>query len=184
MTSAPQHSFRDNAVGALLMAGSMAAFTINDTFMKALSDDWPFFQALFVRSIFAASILGLIAWRRGFGWGAFMGPDWRLIALRTVSEVAAAYFFISALFNTPIANITAIIQALPLTVTLAGAVFLKESIGWRRMLAIGAGAIGVFLIVRPGPEGFDQYAIYGLAAVVCVTARDLAARQLTAMGWH
>jgi len=50
--------------------------------------------------------------------------DRALIALRTVVEVAAAYFFISALFHMPIANVTAILQALPLTVTLAGAVFL------------------------------------------------------------
>ena len=173
-------SFRENSIGALLMTGSMAAFVINDAFMKSLSDHWPFFQALFVRSLVAGAILGLIAWYRGFQWGAFVGADWKLVAVRTVTEVAAAYFFISALFNMPIANITAIIQALPLTVTLAGALFLKESIGWRRMLAICIGAIGMFLIVRPGPEGFDTYAIYGLVAVVCVTIRDLAARRLNA----
>ena len=47
--------------------------------------------------------------------------DRRLIALRTVSEVAAAYFFLTALVHMPIANVTAIIMALPLTVTLGAA---------------------------------------------------------------
>ena len=168
----------DNAKGALLMVASMAAFTFNDAFMKLLSSEWPFFQALFIRSLAAAAILGAIAYWRGFGWRSFNGADWKLITLRTLSEVAAAYFFISALFHMPIANITAIIQALPLTVTLAGAVFLKEPIGWRRMIAIAIGAVGMLLIVRPGTGSFDAYSIYGVLTVVFVTARDLIARRI------
>ena len=39
----------DNAKGALLMMGSMTAFTVNDGFMKALSDELPLFQALTLR---------------------------------------------------------------------------------------------------------------------------------------
>ena len=80
----------------------------------------------------------------------------------------------------PIANVTAIIQALPLTVTLGGALFLGERIGWRRMMAICRGALGMLLIVRPGSEGFGIYAFYAIMAVFCVTVRDLAARRLAA----
>ena len=61
-----RHSFRDNAIGAALMIGSMAAFTINDTFMKLLAADWPLMQSIFVRGTLATVCIGLIAWYRGF----------------------------------------------------------------------------------------------------------------------
>lgn len=168
----------DNARGALLMMGAMAAFTINDAFMKALSDDLPLFQALLLRG--AATTIFLFALARGTGGLRLdlTAADWRLVGLRTLGEIGAAWFFITALFNMPIANVTAILQALPLTVTLAGALFLREPVGWRRLTAIVVGFLGVLLIVRPGPDGFNLYALYALASVACVTLRDLATRRI------
>ena len=98
---------------------------------------------------------------------------------RIVGEIGSAYFFLSALFNMPIANVSAIMQALPLAITLAAAVVFREPVGWRRMAAILAGFAGVMLIVRPGTEGFTVYSVYGLAAVAFVTLRDLATRRLS-----
>ncbi len=170
----------DNQRGALLMIGSMTAFTLNDACMKALAGDVPLFQAIFLRGVLTSAALYLLA--RSFGGITLprSRQDRWLIALRTVCEIGAAYFFISALFNMPIANVTAILQALPLTVTLAGAIFLGEPVGWRRWLAILVGFVGVLLIVRPGSDGFTIYSIYALLAVLCVTARDLAARRMSA----
>lgn len=160
------------------MTGAMAAFTFNDTFMKALSDEIPLFQAIFMRGVATTLLLLLLAiWFRGFDL-RLSRRDWGLITLRTVMEIAAAYFFITALFNMPIANVTAILQALPLSVSLAGALFLGESIGWRRITAISVGFIGVLFIVKPGAADFTIYSIYGLATVAVVTVRDLAARRL------
>ena len=78
------------------------------------------------------------------------------MGLRTLAEVGAAYFFLTALFNMPIANVTAILQALPLTLTLAAAVVFKEPVGWRRMSAIlvgFAGCKGKFRHGNPLPRG-------------------------------
>jgi len=96
-----------------------------------------------------------------------------------VGEIGAAYFFLTALFNMPIANVTAILQALPLTITLAAALFFGDPIGWRRMSAILVGFVGVMLIVRPGAADFTIYSLYVLAAVGFVTLRDLATRRLS-----
>jgi Permeases of the drug/metabolite transporter (DMT) superfamily len=101
------------------------------------------------------------------------------IALRMVGEIGSAYFFLTALFNMPIANVTAILQALPLTITLAAALVFGDPIGWRRMSAILIGLVGVMLIVRPGAEDFTIYSIYALIAVGFVTLRDLATRRLS-----
>ncbi|MEO0359366.1 MAG: DMT family transporter, partial [Pseudomonadota bacterium] len=37
---------------------------------------------------------------------------------------------------------------------------------------------GMLLIVQPGSDGFTIYSLYGVAAVGCVTVRDITARQL------
>lgn len=161
------------------MTGSMAAFTFNDTFFKLLATDLPFFQALFLRSALVTLLMLVLVRVQGALWVRAGRRDWGLIVLRSLTEAAAAYFFLTALVHLPIANVTAILQALPLTVTLAAALVLREPVGWRRFLAIGVGLIGVLLIVRPGGEGFNLYAIYAVLAVVCVTVRDLAARQIS-----
>ncbi|MEP3033728.1 MAG: EamA family transporter, partial [Pseudoruegeria sp.] len=114
----------DNMRGALFMMGAMTAFTLNDACMKLLSGDIPLFQALVLRSIPVIMFLGFMAWRAGSFRTPISTKDRMLIGIRTLVELAAAYFFISALFHLPIADVTAILQALPLTVTLAGAVFL------------------------------------------------------------
>ncbi len=169
----------DNTRGAVLMMAAMAAFTMNDTCLKLLSDEMGLSQALFLRGLGTVAVFAAFARLTGVLQWNLPRRDWALIAIRSAGEVAAAYFFLIALFNMPIANVTAIFQALPLAITLAGAIFLRDPVGWRRMAAILIGFLGVILIVRPGTDGFNIYAIYALAAVVSVVIRDLATRQLS-----
>ena len=168
-----------NLAGALLMMASMACFTVNDTFMKATGGAVPLFQLLFLRGILATAVIFAMTWSRGAFRRHISARDWGLIALRSLAEVGAAYFFVTALLNMPLANITAILQVLPLTVTLASALLFGETVGWRRMTAILIGFCGMLLIVRPGPEGFTLWSVYALISVACVTCRDLAARRLS-----
>ena len=169
----------DNSRGALLMMGSMAAFTLNDACMKFVMQEIPFFQALLLRGIGASLALLMLAWLLGGLNFNIPRRDCGLVALRTLSEVAATFFFLTALMNIPIANATAILQSLPLSVTLAAALLFGERLGWRRLLAILVGFIGVLIIVRPGMGDFNIFAIYAVIAVGFVTARDLAARRLS-----
>jgi len=168
-----------NHIGALFMMASMACFTLNDTFMKVTNGAIPLFQLLFLRGILTTILIILLArWLKAMHFN-ISRRDWGLIGLRSASEMATAYFFITALFNMPLANVTATLQALPLTVTLGGALLFREKVGWRRMCAILIGFIGMLLIVRPGAEGFNIYGIYALLAVLGVTIRDLVTRRLS-----
>ena len=169
----------DNLTGALLMMASMAAFTLNDTMMKMLAGEIPLFQLLFLRGVITSIAVGLMAWKMQAITLRLPRNDLIYIGLRTVAEIGAAYFFLTALFNMPLANVTAILQALPLTISLMAALVFKEPIGWRRLSAILIGFVGVMLIVRPGAEGFNSYSLYGLAAVAFVTLRDLTTRKLS-----
>lgn len=161
------------------MMASMAAFTLNDACMKALSDELPLSQALFLRGLATTALMYLLARSVGGLTFTMSRRDRMLVRLRNVMEIGTAYFFINALFNMPLANASAIMQALPLSVTLAGALFLGHAVGWRRLSAILVGFLGVMLIVRPGLAGFNIYSLYVLIAVLLVTIRDILSRMLS-----
>jgi S-adenosylmethionine uptake transporter len=170
----------DNMRGAVMMAGSMTAFTCNDAFMKAISDELPLFQAIFLRGTFVIVMLVILCKYMGQLRFDFGRQNWRLVGIRTLAEMASTVCFISALYHLPIGNVSAILQALPLTVTLGAALVFREALGWRRMTAILVGFVGVMLIIRPGGADFNLYSLYAVGAVLGVTVRDLAARRMTA----
>ncbi len=169
-----------NVKGSGLMVLSALAYTLNDTAIKLIGETMTLGQMLFLRGI--VMTLMMLATTRWIGRIRLDLParDWGLILLRSFADLAATFFFITALLNMPIANITAILQALPLTVALAAALFLGEPLGWRRLAAILIGFAGVMLIVRPGAEGFDIWSLWALGAVGFITLRDLATRPLSA----
>jgi len=168
-----------NMIGALLMMASMVSFTLNDTLIKLTGGQVPLMQLLFIRGVLSSVLILMMARWLGAIHFRIAGRDWGLIAIRSGAEVGAAYFFITALLNMPLANVTAILQVLPLTVAVGAALFFREPLGWRRMAAIMLGFMGMLLIVRPGPEGFSLWSAYALVAVMCVTVRDLATRRLS-----
>ncbi len=169
-----------NTAGALLMMASMAAFTMNDACIKATNNALPLFQVLTIRGVLTSVLVYALARYLGALRFRLGRKDWILVALRALSETAAAYFFLTALMNMPLANVTAVLQVLPLTVTLGAALFFGDPVGWRRLTAIMVGFLGMMLIVRPGPDGFSMDSLFALAAVGCVTVRDLATRRMSA----
>lgn len=167
----------DNMLGSAYMLLAMASFAIGDSILKFISTEMPLGQILFTRGLFAIAILYLIARKLG-ALRPFSAVLKTPFLLRVLGEVCATYFFFTALFQIPLANAAAIMQALPLTVTLAAAYFLGEEIGWRRISAILVGFIGVILIIQPGLEGFNIFSLYCLMAVLACTLRDVATRRL------
>ena len=160
------------------MCLSMAAFTVNDTFMKDVTRTLPLYQAIALRGVIAVAGLGLLALATGSFRYRLSGKDGWLILLRSLADVASTLLFLTALLHMPLANLSAIMQALPLAVTLAAALVYGDKIGWRRMTAILVGFAGVMIIIRPGTEGFDRYALLGLASVAFVVVRDLSVRPM------
>lgn len=168
-----------NMRSALFMMLSMAGFAFNDAFLKSVSGGLPLFQAVFLRGIIATLLIGGLAWMRGGLWFRPGARDARLIALRCGAEVGGTVCFLTALFNMPIANASAILQSVPLAVTLGAALFLREPVGWRRYLAIGIGFFGVLIIVRPGSDGFNLYALWAMGAIGFIVIRDLSTRRMS-----
>ncbi|RUW60633.1 DMT family transporter [Mesorhizobium sp. M7A.F.Ca.US.008.03.1.1] len=166
-----------NLRGALFMMVAMAGFTLNDAITKYSSQSMNMAQVMLIRGAFASLFVGLLAWQRGAlaRPGSMLQP---LVALRVISEAGATVSFLVALAHLPIANVSAVLQALPLAVTMGAALVFGETVGWRRWLAIAIGFAGVLIIVRPGFEGFSIYSLSALASVACCAVRDLATKRI------
>lgn len=168
----------DNLRGAAFMMVAMAAFTMGDACMKALSALIPLYQAIALRGVITLVALVAIAQLTGGLRLGVLAGSWRIVLLRSGAELLATITFFFALVRLPLATLSAVLQAVPLALTLAAALFLREPVGWRRMTAIVVGFVGVLLIIRPGPEGFSPWVVLALISMAAVVVRDLASRRL------
>ena len=166
-----------NFRGIVFMCLAMVAFSCNDALVKSVTGAMNVGQILFVRGLLTTLMVIVIArhFRAFRPLRTMMKP---VIILRIIMEALASITYISALGQIPLANASAIMQALPLAVTLGAAVFLGEPVGWRRWTAIFVGFIGVLIVLRPGPEGFTPAALTVVACVFCTATRDLCTRRI------
>ena len=156
---------------------SMACFVINDTFVKLASEDLPIGQIIALRGIFAVGFIVIIAWRTG-AIGKLPSLSDPMLIARTLGEVAGSLLYLNALARMPLANANAILQLVPLALTAAAALFLREQVGWRRWTAIAIGFVGVLIIVQPGSDGFNAASLLVLMAIGAFVVRDLATRRI------
>lgn len=166
-----------NMRAALFMTVSMAGFTVNDGITKYMSEVMNMGQVQFLRGAFATLFIAVLAWQQGAlaNLRLTLQP---MVLVRVGCEVLATVTFLVALAQLPIANVSAVLQALPLAVTMGAALIYGETVGWRRWLSIAVGFAGVAIIVRPGLEGFSAYSLVALVCVCFCTARDLATRRI------
>jgi len=88
--------------------------------------------------------------------------------------------FFAALGFMPLAEAVAVFEVAPLLITVLGALILKEQVGRRRWLGVGAGLCGALIIIRPGLEVFQPAALLPLAAATCMAVYQIATRFLGA----
>ncbi|MDG1067101.1 MAG: DMT family transporter [Sulfitobacter sp.] len=169
----------DNFRGALLMVLAMFGFAIEDSFIKMMGDALPVGQILTMLGIGGSAVFAVVvlAQKRAlFERAMLAGP----VLTRAIGEIAGTVCFISAIVFTPLSTASAILQATPLVVTLGAALFLGESVGWRRWAAISVGFMGVLMIIRPGLEGFSPLSLFALGGVFGLALRDISTRKITA----
>lgn len=175
-TSSPSTA-TSNLRAAAMMVASQTAFAFNDALVKFASASIETAQIMALRGAIVTALLVSLSVYAGALLPArqFLQP---MVLARAAADIATTISYITALRHLPLANTTAIFQALPLTITLIAAVFLRERVGWRRWLAIIVGFVGVIVIVRPDTDGFNGYAVWVVASVVCAALRDLVTRAM------
>ncbi len=169
----------ENIRGIALMTAAMFGFAIEDALVKTLSVTMPVGQILILLGLGGALIFGGITWAQGTNLITrdLLDP---LMLTRNLGEMFGTMAFVSALALSPMSLVAAIVQAMPLMVTMGAALFLGAPVGWRRWSAIIIGFIGVLIIIRPGTAEFDIGAVLALLGVTGLTARDLATRVMPA----
>ncbi len=133
---------------------------------------------------------GQIAWSRFFFQtllmlplflrvpGRVLGPDLWLHAARGALIALATLLFFAALKFLPVADAIAIFFVEPLFLTLLAALFLGETLGWRRLSAVVMGLAGALLVIRPNFHAFGWAAALPLGTAGCFAVYLIITRQL------
>jgi drug/metabolite transporter (DMT)-like permease len=186
-SSAQPDQSGDNLKAIILMAFSMVLFAFDDAAIKAAGNLGAISaspgEILIIKGVLGIIVYGALMWREGNRMTPTllrgMAAD-KAIVWRTLGDLLAAGAIVTALTLMPLSNVAAILQVLPLVVTLGAALVLGEAVGWRRWSAILVGFAGVMIIIRPGTSGYDINTIWALLAVAGLAIRDLAARRMQA----
>jgi drug/metabolite transporter (DMT)-like permease len=161
--------------GSVLMVAAMGGFALEDMFIKRTAKVLPVGEILMIFGL--AGMLAFIVmalWRRE----RVLHPaiaSWPIL-LRAIAEVAGRLGYTLAIALTPLSNASAILQATPLVVVAGAALIFGEKVGWRRWAAIGAGFLGVLIVLRPGMEGFQLASLFTVLGMLGFAGRDLATR--------
>ncbi|MDP3828020.1 MAG: DMT family transporter, partial [Polaromonas sp.] len=168
-----------NRRGIVYMVGAMGCFVTNDALVKFASQSMPSAQLIFIRG--AMSVLLVLAVAHALGATTRLREATRgWVAVRALVDATATMLYLGSLFHLPIGNATAINLAAPLFMTMFAALFMAERVRGARWLAVGAGFLGVLLVIQPRAQGFNSWALVCLLGTLFHAARDLMTRRIHA----
>jgi len=171
------HSLPGNVKGGLILMLAAAGFGVMIALIKLLGDRIHITQILLSRQV----IMGLIvlpAILANFP-GSLRTEHMALQFLRISLALVAMLFGFTAVVHMPLAEATAIGFAKSFFVTICAIFVLKETIGWRRWMAVLVGFAGVLIVLRPGFETFSIYGFYALIGAAGAGAVMVVVRLLT-----
>ena len=169
----------ENRRGIVFMSVSMALFIANDGLTKYVSATLPAAQLIFIRGVLSILLVLAVAQALGALPQVRMAATPRVL-LRAVVDATATMLYLASLFHLPIGNATAINLASPLFMIVFAVLFLGEGISLTRALAIGAGFLGVLLVIQPRADAFNAWALVCLLGTLFHAARDLLTRRIPA----
>lgn len=164
-----------NRRGVAAMAAGMASFVTNDALVKVVSESLPTPQLIFLRGVFATTLLLVVVLATGAARHLPRLRD-RKVLVRAGFDAFATMTYLTSLFHLPIGNATAINMATPLFITLFAVIAFHEQVGIGRWVAILTGFTGVLLVVQPAGAAFNAYALLCLAGTLLHASRDLMTR--------
>lgn len=165
--------------GPALMVLTMALYVANDSLVKWLGAHMPLGAIISLRGLFIIAILlGLIMVMPGHGPRSLVWTFRRPVLVRSLWDTAVTFLYLFALLHMPIANVLAIMNLSPLVILLLAAWRLGERLSGVDILAVVIGMTGGLLVVHPGAQGFDLWALSAFAAMIGVAGRDVVTRTI------
>jgi len=164
-----------NLKSIMLMIIAMGCLTLTDMLIKIASQSLPIGQVMITYGIGALVVFSGLLRIKGepIQLSPLTNPA---VIWRNVGDLIAMNSMFLALVYVPLSTIGAVIQAVPLLVTAAAALFLGEQVGLRRVSAIFVGFLGTLLIIQPGANTFDITATLVLVAALGMALRDIATK--------
>ena len=170
-------SGHNNLLAIAAVTGAGCFLICGDAAVRTAATEMPIGQAIAMRNTVACVLLTLAAWMQGaLRWHPGLAS--RVMMLRIVAEAGAALFFVAAILRMPFANAAAVLQFIPLVTTVAAAALFRERVGWQRWCAGAVGLVGVLLVLQPGTSGFTWWSLLAVAAMLCMSIRDLATTRI------
>ncbi|WP_103332388.1 DMT family transporter [Pseudotabrizicola formosa] len=171
---------RNPRLGIWLMIASVATFAAQDGFSRYLATEYNTPMVVMVRYWVFAGFVLILALRRPEGLRAAVAsrhmPVHVARALLLVGEICVivwGYTLIGLIES------HAVFAICPLLIAAFSGLILGEQILWQRWLAIGAGMIGVIVILRPGMGVFTPAALLPLASAVLFALYSILTRLTT-----
>lgn len=154
---------QDHVKGMIIMVISVMLLPLMDAVGKwlAMEDQMPPASVTFMRFLIQFLItLAILLWMGGLPALSSRNLGGNLI--RGVLMGFGSLCFFTAIKYMPLADAMAVFFAEPLILTLLSAVFLKETVGWRRLSAVTVGLIGTVIVIQPSWEIFGPISLLPL----------------------
>lgn len=168
----------DNLRASLLMVASILIISVMMAAIKAIGTGLPLTQTLLIRQVLL-TLLILPMFTADLR-GAFRTRNLGLQLLRGVFALGSQYTYFLALLYLPFAEMTALGFSQVIFMTIAAVIFLKETVGVRRWIATGVGFVGVVIMLKPGAEVLNPYALVAIFSALLLSGVTLFIRLMAA----
>ncbi|NCQ25224.1 MAG: EamA/RhaT family transporter [Rhodobacteraceae bacterium CG17_big_fil_post_rev_8_21_14_2_50_63_15] len=172
-TPAPSRALQ----GILCVEIGMLLFVGQDALMKSMLLAYPVWLLIFVRSIVTLLVLTPLIWWLGAPH-RLLTPLWPLHLARAFLFASGFSMFYAAFPFMGLAAVSTIFFAAPLVTALMAALFLGETIGPHRSMALATGFIGVLIAMNPGGDSFSWVALLPLCTAVTYAMSQILARRI------
>jgi S-adenosylmethionine uptake transporter len=157
----------DVTIGLAMMFISVLLSPIIDIFSKLAAETIPPAEVTAARFIFQwLFALPMMAFRQS--WGLWSVRQSGIHAIRGGVLTLSMICFVTTLQVMEVADAIAIFFVEPIILTILSALFLKETIGWRRYTACAVGFLGAMLIIQPSFEEVGFVALLPVVTALCV----------------
>jgi drug/metabolite transporter (DMT)-like permease len=147
------------AIGATVLFGS------SDTISKYLSGSLPIVEFIWIRYVIFLVMALFLAGRLPRRSIRARNPGLQVV--RGLCVAGSSVLFVYGVRQMSMAQATTISFLSPLLITVLSIPLLGETVGPRRWAAVGAGMLGMLVVVRPGMGGFQPAALFGVASSTC-----------------
>ena len=173
-------SSRNPTLGIWLMVAAVATFAAQDAFAKHLAGTYSTQMVIMIRYWVFAGFVIFLALRQPGGLRASTRSTrlpWHVV--RSCLLVAEICLIVWGYTQIGLINSLAVFSVCPLLIVALSGPILGERIVWQRWAAVGAGLVGVLVILRPGMGVFSWAAVLPLASAAMFALYSVLTRLTT-----